>query len=93
MEMEQGWFKSYERAFFIDWEELGNSEYYRSYTKNCAEYLKWKYQEEKGSAILMEKILSGIFNEDEVLVVNPGVSIAASFDEAIVKVGINKADK
>ena len=84
MEMEQGWFKSYKRAFFIDWEELGNSEYYRSYTKKCAEYLKWTYQEEKGSPALMEKLLSGIFDNDEVLVIPPGRSIAASYNETIV---------
>ena len=85
MEMEQGWFKSYERAFFIDWEELGNSEYFRSYTKKCSEYLKWKYEEGKGCPLLMEKLLSGIFDEEEVLVVPPGMFIAASFDENIIK--------
>jgi hypothetical protein len=85
MEMEQGWFKSYERAFFIDWEELGNSEYYRSYTKECAAYLKWKYEECQGSMLLLEKILSGVFDEEEVLVVAPGITVAASFDDKIIK--------
>jgi hypothetical protein len=85
MEMEQGWFKSYQRAFFIDWEGLGNSEYYRAYTKKCAEYLKWKYDETQGSMLLMEKILSGIFDEEEVQIVPPGSLIAASFDDTIIK--------
>jgi hypothetical protein len=85
MEMEQSWFKSYERAFFIDWQELGNSEYYRAYTKKCAEYLKWKYEEEKGNMLLMEKMISGIFNEDEVQIVPPGMLAAPSFDENIIK--------
>ena len=88
MEMEQGWFKSYERAFFIDWDELGNSEYYRLYTKKCAAYLKWKYEECRGSPLLMEKILSGIFDEEEVLVVPPGMSVATSFDDGIIKAAI-----
>lgn len=85
MEMEQGWFKSYDRAFFIDWEELGNSEYYRSYSKGCAAYLKWKYEEEQGSSLLLKNLLSGNFIEEEVLVVPPGKSIAASFDENIIR--------
>ena len=85
MEMEQGWFKSYERAFFINWEELGNSGYYRSYTKKSADYLRWKYEECRGSPLLMEKMLSGIFDEEEVLVVPPGMTVAASFDEKIIK--------
>jgi hypothetical protein len=86
MEMEQGWFKSYERAFFINWEELGNTEYYREYTKKCAEYLKWKYEEERGSVLLMEKMLSGIFDEDEVQVIPPGMSTAASYDDTIITI-------
>ena len=85
MEMEQGWYKSYERAFFIDWEDLGNSEYYRSYTKKCADYLNWKYKECQGSPLLLEKILGGRFDEEEVLVVAPGKSVAPSFDEMIIK--------
>ena len=88
MEMEQGWFKSYDRAFFIDWEDLGNSEYYRSYTKKCADYLKWRYEECQGSPSLLEKILRGSFDEDEVLVVPPGMNVAASFDEMIIKAAI-----
>jgi len=85
MEMEQGWFKSYDRAFYIDWEELGNSEYYRSYTEKCAAYLKWKYEECQGSPLLLEKMLSGCFDEEEVLVVPPGMKIAAGFDEKIIR--------
>ena len=87
MEMEQGWFKKYDRAFFIDWEELGNSEYYRTYTKNCAAWLKWKYQEEPGSSLLLKKLLSGVFDENDVLVVPPGKTIVPSFDEAIIRAG------
>jgi len=87
IEMEQGWFKSYNQAFFIDWEELGNSEYYRDYTKKCAEYLKWNYNEEKGSLLLLEKLLSGNFDENEVHIIPPGKKVAASFDDNIIKTG------
>jgi hypothetical protein len=87
MEMEQGWFKSYNRAFFIDWEELGNSEYYRQYAKACAVYLKWNYQEEKGSPALLERMLNGEFDAEEVLVIPPGKIIAPSYDEGIIRYG------
>ncbi|MDR0720038.1 MAG: DUF1638 domain-containing protein [Treponema sp.] len=85
MEMEQGWFKAYKRAFFIDWECLGNSEYYRAYTKECAEYLSWDYREARGSPSLLKKMLEGNFDEEEVLVVPPGKTIAPSFGEGIVR--------
>jgi hypothetical protein len=85
MEMEQGWFTSYNRAFFIDWEELGNSELYRSYTKECADYLKWAYEESPGDPSLLRKMLQGEFNENEVLLVEPGKTIAASYNEGILR--------
>ena len=85
METEQGWFKSYKCAFFIDWECLGNPEPYRAYTKECAEYLKWNYREIKGSPSLLEKALRGEFDQDEVLIVPPGKTIRPSYDEGIIK--------
>jgi hypothetical protein len=85
MEMEQGWFKKYSRAFFIDWDALGNSGYYREYTKECADFLKWAYREEQGSPALMEKMLRGQFDEDEVLVVPPGKTIRPSYSEGIIR--------
>ena len=90
MEMEQSWFKNYNRAFFIDWEELGNSGYYREYTKKCTEYLKWNYQECRGSKTLMEKMIWGEFDEEEVLIIRPGTHIAPSFDDEIIRTEINR---
>ena len=89
MEMEQSWFKNYNRAFFIDWEELGNIEYYREYTKKCAKYLKWKYEECRGSKSLMEKLLAGEFDEEDFLVIPPGMHTTPSFDDEIIRAEIN----
>jgi hypothetical protein len=36
----------------------------------------------------LEKILSGVFDEEEVLVVPPGMKVAASYDEKIIKAEI-----
>jgi hypothetical protein len=85
MEMEQGWFKSYSTAFFIDWEDLGNSEFYRSYTKECAGYLKWRYEETTGDPSLLAKMFKGEFDEDEVLLVEPGKVVAPSYNEGIIR--------
>jgi hypothetical protein len=85
MEMEQGWFKSYNRAFFINWEDLGNTEFYRSYAKECADYLKWSYEETQGDPSLMEKMFRGEFDEKEVLLVEPGKIVAPSYDEAVIQ--------
>ena len=90
MEMEQSWFKSYERTCFIDWDELGNADYYRAYTKKCADYLNWKYAEEKGSDLLLKKMLYGDFDNDEVQIIPPRMSVAPSFDDSIIKAVIAK---
>jgi hypothetical protein len=86
MGMEQGWFEKYDRAVFVDWPCLNDGESYRNFTKECADYLKWKYEEYAGDVGLMRRMLNGIFDEREVLVAPPGKKIVASHDDAIVKV-------
>lgn len=87
MEMEQGWFKSYNRAVFINWEELGNSGYYRDYTRACAEYLRWDYQELDGDPSLLEKMLNGVFDGEEVLVVPEHKTILPGYTGGILTCG------
>ncbi len=88
MEMEQGWFKEYSKAVFIDWNCLGNTDYYRSYTKKCAEYLNWEFHELVGDTSFMERLLNGIFLDEEVQVISSGKKTVASFDENIIGVDI-----
>jgi hypothetical protein len=84
MEMEQGWFKEYHKAVFINWERLGNTEYYSNYTKKCADYLKWTYLELEGDMTLLANMLQGVFNEKDVQMVPPGKKITASYDGDII---------
>jgi hypothetical protein len=84
MEMEQGWFKSYNRAVFINWKELGNDNYYRDYTKTCAAYLHWDFEEAEGDPSLLGRMLNGVFDEEEVLVVPQQRTISAGYDEGIL---------
>jgi hypothetical protein len=84
MDMEQGWMKEYNQATFVEWDCLNNSEYYKDYSKNCAEFLKWNYDELKGNRSLLEKIMNGIFDDNEALVVPPGKRIISSYDENII---------
>lgn len=84
MEMEQGWFKNYNNAAYIVWEYLGNSDYYRNYTKRCTEFLNWSYCELDGSQLLLQKIINGIIDEDEVLLVPPGKKVIQTNDCSII---------
>jgi hypothetical protein len=87
MEVEQSWIKEYSWATFIDWGLVDSGEY-RDYTKRCAEFLNWKYDELKGSAELMQKLADGKWNEREFLVVRPGRKIG----EDLTNDGLIKAE-
>ncbi|MHC4584011.1 MAG: DUF1638 domain-containing protein [Planctomycetota bacterium] len=87
MEVEQSWMKEYSWATFIDWGLTDSSEY-KNYTKRCAEYLHWNYDELKGSSALMQKLIDGDWRESEFLVVKPGQKIG----EDLTNEGIMKAE-
>jgi hypothetical protein len=76
MEMEQKWMTEYSWATYIDW-NLPMSDQYRQYTRECAEYLKWNYDEVKGNSCLIQKLVDGKWDDSAFLVVQPGQKIAA----------------
>ena len=75
METEQGWFKEYSWATFVDW-DLPGSEDYKNYTKRCAEYLGWNFDELKGDSSLMQRFVDGKWDDSEFLTVPPNKKIA-----------------
>ncbi len=75
MEMQEGWMKEYSWATYVDW-GLPGMEEYKQYTRRCAEFLKWNYDEIAGDPGLFQRMLDGQWNSDEFLVVNPGQAIA-----------------
>ena len=86
MQMEQNWFKEYSWATFIDWGLL-DSENYRQYTKECADYLDWNYDELKGDRALLQKLVDGKWNDNLFLVVKPGQTISPDVNSTgIIKV-------
>ncbi len=87
MEVEQSWIKEYSWATFIDWGLTDSSEY-KKYTKRCAEFLHWNYDELKGNPALMQKLIDGNWHESEFLVVKPGQKIS----EDLTNDGIMKAE-
>lgn len=83
MEMEQNWFKEYSWATYIDWgHPLGEA--YRAYTKECAEFLHWNYDELKGDPSLLRDMLEGRWDSDKFQVVRPGHTVAAAYNSAAI---------
>jgi hypothetical protein len=81
MEMEQNWMKEYAWATYVDW-GLGKSDEYKRYTRQCAEYLKWNYDEMKGDSSLLQRLVDGQWDNSEFLKVEPGQRIVADLSDA-----------
>ena len=75
MEMEEGWIKEYSKATYIS-SEVPSDEEFREYTKQCAKFLGWNYDEIKGDNGLMQRLVDGCWGEGEFLIVRPGKKIA-----------------
>ncbi len=85
MEVEQKWIKEYDWATYIDWGFVDSDEY-KNYTKRCAEFLRWNYDELKGSPVLMQKLVDGHWHYSEFLVVKPGQKIGEDLtNDGIIK--------
>ena len=83
MQAEQNWIKEYAWATFVDW-GFPDSESCRRYTKECAEFLNWNYDELKGDQRLLQRLVDGDWDEDSFLVVRPGQRIEADVSSASI---------
>jgi len=86
LEVEQTWMKEYQWATYVDW-GLSESQDYKAFTRECAEFLGWKTEELTGDPGLMQRFVDGLWNEEDFLVVPPGQRIA----EDVTNRGIIKA--
>jgi hypothetical protein len=88
MEMEQNWMKEYEWAIFIDW-PFDVCDDYAEHTKECAEFMGWKYDRVKGDESLIRQMVDGNWPEEDFLILKPGEKIA----EDLTCAGIIKAQR
>ena len=88
MEMEQSWLKEYAWATYIDNGICQGEDDYKQYTRDSAEYLDWKYDQVKGDLTLLQRLCDGNWQDNEILVVEPGKTIV----EDISNPGIIKAE-
>ena len=77
------WFKHYRRLSLID-TGVGPYEKYRAICQAEVSEKNWTYEEVAGDTVLLRKLLSGDWDEQDFLVLQPGQTIAASNDEAVI---------
>jgi hypothetical protein len=83
MEQEQAWFGAYRRATYVHL-TVGATPADRDYTRDCASFLNWEYDEQQGDPQLMLDLLDGRWDGGRFLVVPPGRQIRFTADERIV---------
>ncbi len=84
MEMEQAWFREYSTAAYIDC-GVGNTEAYEAYTKECAEWLNWRFDRLEGDTGLIKRFVNGEWNSDDFLIVGPDHKIEGTNDEQVIR--------
>ena len=84
LESMNGWTRDYRHAAYIQMPFYDKAEH-QEFTKRAAEFFHWQYHRVEGRMDLLERFLSGSWNEEDFLVVPPGAEIAPSYDEGIVR--------
>ncbi len=84
MEQEQHWFTSYSRATYVDL-TVGATEADLHYTRDCADWLKWGFDHQRGDPQLLIDLMQGRWNPDEVLVLEPGQTIRMTADQRVME--------
>ncbi len=85
MELQSDWYKAYRRATYVDW-GFPNAAGEKEFTRRCAAELGWDYDELPGEDGLLQRLVDGVWPEDEFLVLQPGqVSEADPASAGILK--------
>lgn len=84
METEQHWFHTYDRAAYVHL-TVGVTDQDLQYTRNCASWLKWNYDELAGDPQLLTDLLAGRWDDDRFLVLEPGHTATLSNDANVLK--------
>ena len=83
METLRGGLKSYDRVVFLEM-GLGGEEAAKRQAREHAEREGWRFEAMAGDLSLVEKLLSGEWDED-FAVIEPGQALASSHDEVVMR--------
>lgn len=84
MQTEQAWFKDYSRAVWVDL-GIGRTDEDVAFTRECAEWLGWEFDDQKGDPALLRDLLQGPWDEARFLTLQPGQTLKMTADDRIVE--------
>jgi hypothetical protein len=91
METEQHWFSTYDRATYVDMGP-GATEEDVEFTKECAQWLGWGFDRQRGDPGLLRALLNGEWDDERFLVLEPGQTLRMTADENVVEVAPDRED-
>lgn len=83
MEMEQQWMRTYNRATYVDL-GVGTTDADLAYTRACADWLGWTFDRQHGDPALLLALLSGRWNSEDFLVLEPGETLRLVADDRVI---------
>lgn len=89
VQLERDSLASYSRAALITWDDLDMEAYHRR-TNEIAEDLGWRSETVRGDSGLLDRILNGQWQDEEVIVCPPGKSFETGDDEEVVRLVENE---
>ena len=84
MESEQHWFTTYNNAAFVHL-GVGDVPKELAYTQQCADWLKWSCDHQCGDPALVQALLSGPWDADRFLVLEPGETFRLTADARVIE--------
>ena len=84
MESEQHWFKTYNNAAFVHL-GCGDIEKELAYTQRCAKWLGWKCDYQCGDPALLKALLSGPWDNERFLALEPGQTFRVTADARVIE--------
>lgn len=88
MEQEQTWFKTYNRAAYVEL-GVGVTQADLQFTRECARWLNWTFDHQRGDPQLLIDMLAGRWDEDRFVVLAPGQTIRMTADDRIIEPTVN----
>ncbi len=86
METEQQWHRNYDRATYVDVAGLGATPQDVEYTRRCAEWLGWNFDQQQGDCALVRDLVRGPWDSARYLVVPPGKTLRMTGDDRVIDV-------
>ncbi len=83
MDASENWRQNYSNAAYVDL-GFGDMQRCRTYTRECAEWLGWNVDFLEGDPKLVKDFLTGPWDNERYLVVEPGETIVPSHDERVI---------